>query len=185
MICPWAEGHELELEYHNTEWGVPSYDDRYLFEMLVLEGAQAGLSWLTILKKREGYRAALKNFDLDYCAQIDDEQAAEIFANYDIIKNRLKMQAIRKNAIAVKEIQKEFGSFSNYVWHFTDGKPIINHWDSMSQMPATSELSERVSKDLKKRGCNFVGPTIIYSYLQACGVIDDHIIECPYHTENR
>ncbi|GGE30089.1 DNA-3-methyladenine glycosylase I [Pullulanibacillus camelliae] len=183
--CSWAQSDPIMMTYHDQEWGVPSHDDTYLFEMLNLEGAQAGLSWITILKKREGYRKAFRHFDIDQCAALSDAELDEILSTGEIIRNRLKVKAVRSNAISVQKIQEDFGSFSNYMWQFTDFKPIINHWTSVTQMPAQDALSEKISKDLKKRGFKFVGPVIIYSYLQAIGMIDDHVITCPSHTENK
>lgn len=184
-ICSWATSSELMRDYHNKEWCIPNFDDRYLFEMLVLEGAQAGLSWAIILKKREAYKQAFKNFDLDYCANLTEEEMESIRDNTEVVKHLLKIQSVRKNALAVKEVQNEFGSFAKYLWAFVDEKPIVSSWTSVSQMPAESELSQKVSKDLKKRGFKFVGPVTIHSYLQAIGIVDDHIITCPYHTKNR
>lgn len=178
-ICPWALGDPLLREYHDTEWGVPCHDDTRLFELLCLEGAQAGLSWLTILKRREGYRKAFQNFSIPACAALTDDELEEIRLHGDVIRNRLKIASVRKNARVVQEIQQEFGSFDAYVWHFTEGKQIRNAWKDQGDMPAQSELSERVSKDLKKRGASFVGPVIIYSFLQAVGVLNDHIASCP------
>ena len=166
--CPWALGDPLLREYHDTEWGVPCHDDTRLFELLCLEGAQAGLSWLTILKRREGYRKAFQNFSIPACAALTDDE-----------RNRLKIASVRKNARVVQEIQQEFGSFDAYVWHFTEGKPIRNAWNEQKDIPAQSELSERISRDLKKRGASFVGPVIMYSFLQAAGVLNDHIASCP------
>ena len=178
-ICPWALGDPLLREYHDTEWGVPCHDDTMLFELLCLEGAQAGLSWLMILKRREGYRKAFRNFSIRACAALTDGELEEIRLYGDVIRNRLKIASVRKNARVVQEIQQEFGSFDTYVWHFTEGKRIRNAWNEQKDIPAQSELSERISKDLKKRGASFVGPVIIYSFLQAAGVLNDHIASCP------
>ena len=178
-ICPWALGDPLLREYHDTEWGVPCHDDTMLFELLCLEGAQAGLSWLTILKRREGYRKAFQNFSIPACAALTDDELEEIRLHGDVIRNRLKIASVRKNARVVQEIQQEFGSFDIYVWHFTEGKPIRNAWNEQKDIPAQSELSERISRDLKKRGASFVGPVIMYSFLQAAGVLNDHIASCP------
>lgn len=183
--CGWAMNDTVEQVYHDKEWGVPSRDEQYLFEMLNLEGAQAGLSWRLILTKRPAYKEAFHQFDPDKCARMKDEELEHIRETAAIVKNKLKIGGVRKNAIAFLKVQAEFGSFANYIWGYSDGKPIINHWTDMSQMPAKNDLSERISKDLKKRGFIFVGPVIIYSYLQAIGMIDDHVITCPYHTKNR
>ncbi len=157
---------------------MPVYDDRKLFEMLILEGAQAGLSWETVLKKREGYRKALKNFDVQKCAKMSDTELEALLQNPEIIRNRLKIFSVRKNALAFIEIQKEFGSFSNYLWKFVDNKPIMNNFTSPSQIPAKTEISDKISKDLKKRGMSFVGSTIIYAYMQAVGLVNDHTADC-------
>lgn len=171
-------GQNLYAEYHDHEWGIPCYDDLHLFEMLVLEGAQAGLNWETILKKREGYRRAYQGFDVMKVAQMTDRELEALCQNPDIIRNRLKVFAARKNAIAFLEIQKEYGSFSEYLWQYVDHQPIKNQWKDLKELPAETELSRRISKDLKKRGMSFVGPTIMYAYLQAVGVVDDHLVGC-------
>lgn len=178
-ICPWALGDPLLRKYHDTEWGVPCHDDTMLFELLCLEGAQAGLSWLTILKRREGYRKAFRNFSIRACAALTDDELEEIRLHGDVIRNRLKIASVRKNARVVQTIQKEFGSFDAYVWHFTEVKQIRNAWNDQGDVPAQSELSEHISRDLKKRGASFVGPVIMYSFLQAAGVLNDHIASCP------
>ena len=180
--CGWAKG-EKDILYHDTEWGVPSHDDRYIFEMLILEGFQAGLSWNTILQKRENFRKAFDNFDYRKMAEYDEMKLNELLKNEGIIRNRLKINSTVTNARAFMKIQEEFGSFAKYIWNFTDNKRIINKWKELSEVPATSELSDKISKDLKKRGFKFVGSTIIYSFLQAIGIIDDHLINCPYKTE--
>ena len=177
--CGWAKG-EKDILYHDTEWGVPSHDDRYIFEMLILEGFQAGLSWNTILQKRENFRKAFDNFDYRKMAEYDEMKLNELLKNEGIIRNRLKINSTVTNARAFMKIQEEFGSFAKYIWNFTDNKRIINNWKELSEVPATSELSDKISKDLKKRGFKFVGSTIIYSFLQAIGIIDDHLISCPY-----
>lgn len=184
-ICSWAQSNSLMREYHDNEWGVPNYDDRYLFEMLNLEGAQAGLSWMTILNKREGYRNAFHQFDINVCAAMTDIELEEIVKNGEVVRHSLKINAVRANAIAAQKVIQEYGDFAHYVWNFVDFKPIINHWNSVGQLPAKNELSEQISKDMKKRGFKFVGPITIYSYLQAVGIIDDHIITCPCHSENK
>ena len=180
--CGWAKG-EKDILYHDTEWGVPSHDDGYIFEMLILEGFQAGLSWNTILQKRENFRKAFDNFDYKKIAEYDETKLNELLKNEGIIRNRLKINSIVTNARAFMKIQEEFGSFAKYIWNFTDNKRIINKWKELSEVPATSELSDKISKDLRKRGFKFVGSTIIYSFLQAIGIIDDHLISCPYKTE--
>jgi DNA-3-methyladenine glycosylase I len=184
-VCNWPGNNQIMQKYHEEEWCVPSYDDTYIFEMINLEGAQAGLSWSIILSKREDYKKAFHNFDISYCSELSDEEIENIRLNYNVIKNSLKLKAVRSNALAVKMIQAEYGSFADYLWKFTNYQPMINQWSTETQMPAQSELSEQISKDLKKRNFKFVGPVIIYSFLQAIGMIDDHIITCPYHTRNR
>lgn len=177
--CAWLNlKNEDYITYHDEEWGVPVYDDQKLFEMLILEGAQAGLSWETVLKKREGYRKAFKGFDIDLLSTIDDEYLEGQLQNPEIIRNRLKVFSVRKNAIAFLAIQKEFGSFSDYLWGFVDGKPMINSPKTLSDVPAKTPLSDAISKDLKKRGMSFVGSTIIYAYLQAAGLVNDHTTDC-------
>ena len=177
--CGWAKG-EKDILYHDTEWGVPSHDDGYIFEMLILEGFQAGLSWNTILQKRENFRKAFDNFDYRKIAEYDETKLNELLKNEGIIRNRLKINSTVTNARAFMKTQEEFGSFAKYIWNFTDEKRIINKWKELSEVPATSELSDKISKDLKKRGFKFVGSTIIYSFLQAIGIIDDHLMSCPY-----
>ena len=177
--CPWAKS-ENDIAYHDTEWGVPSHDDNYLFEMLILEGFQAGLSWSLILNKRENFRNAFDNFDYKKIAKYDEKKLAELAKNKGIVRNKLKIAASVKNAVAFMEVQKEFGSFDKYIWSFTDNKQIINKWEDVSEVPATTELSDKISKDLKKRGFKFVGSTIVYSFLQAIGIIDDHLVSCSY-----
>ncbi|MDF2513407.1 MAG: 3-methyladenine glycosylase [Herbinix sp.] len=183
--CLWPGENQLMQQYHDKEWCVPSQDDSYIFEMLTLEGAQSGLSWNTILTKREEYKKAFHNFDINYCSNLTDEELETIRDSYGIIKNLPKIKSVRNNAIAVTKLQMEFKSFSNYLWSFVDHTPVVNQWNFEGQVPAQSELSERISKDLKKRGFKFVGPVIIYSFMQAVGMVDDHIKTCPYHSENR
>ncbi|MDT8719234.1 DNA-3-methyladenine glycosylase I [Clostridium sp. 19966] len=183
--CLWPGKNQIMKRYHDKEWCVPSHDDLYIFEMLILEGAQAGLSWSTILAKREEYKKAFHNFDIDYCSKLTDEDLDNIREKYNVIKNLSKIKAVRSNAIAVIELQKEFGSLSNFLWKYVEDRPIINSFETEGQMPAQTELSEKISKDLKKRGFKFVGPVIIYSFMQAIGLVDDHIITCPYHSLNR
>ena len=176
--CSWCENDELYTKYHDEEWGVPVFDDRKQFEFLVLESAQAGLSWLTILRKRESYRKAYDNFNPITVAKFDDRKIEELMKYEGIIRNERKIRASVNNAQRFIEVQKEFGSFSEYIWKFVDYKPIVNSWKSESEIPAKTELSEAISKDLKKRGFEFIGPVIIYSHLQATGLINDHIIDC-------
>lgn len=176
--CNWATHSDLEKEYHDTEWGVPNYDDRHLFEMLILEGAQAGLSWLTVLKKRESYREAFDGFDPEKIAQYDDKKRAELLDNPGIVRNRLKVDAAIQNAKACLEITKNHGSFSKYIWGFVDGDPIVNHFESMNDVPAETEISKTMSRQLKKDGFKFVGPTICYAFMQAVGMVNDHQVSC-------
>lgn len=173
-----APGKEFYAEYHDKEWGIPVYDDRHLFEMLILEGAQAGLSWETILKRRDGYRKAFYQFDPAKVAKMSDKELSRLLENTDIIRNRLKIFAARQNALVFLQIQKEFGSFSNYVWKFVDGKPIVTRRKSLKDIPASTPISDALSKDLKKRGMTFVGSTIIYAFMQAVGLVDDHLEDC-------
>jgi 3-methyladenine DNA glycosylase len=172
-------------QYHDNEWCVPSHDDTYLFELLNLEGAQAGLSWNTVLSKRQDYQNAFHHFDIAYCAGLTDADLDGIKERYNVIKNGLKLKAVRSNALAVIKIQQEFGSFSNFLWNYVGGKPVVNSWATEDQIPARTPLSEQISRDLKKRGFLFAGPVIIYSFLQAIGMVDDHMRSCPYHTLNR
>ena len=176
--CDWANSNELETKYHDEEWGVPVHDDRKLFEMLILEGAQAGLSWDTILKKKEAYRLAFKNFDPQAVANMTDEELQEQLQNPGIVRNRLKVYSTRKNAIAFLQIQQEFGSFDAYVWQFVDGKPLVGNFTTMQEVPITTPISDALSKDLKKRGMSFVGSTIMYAYMQAVGMVNDHLVSC-------
>lgn len=176
--CSWCENDELYIKYHDEEWGVPVFDDRKQFEFLVLESAQAGLSWLTILRKRESYRKAYDNFNPITVAKFDDRRIEELMEYEGIIRNEKKIRASVNNAKRFIEVQKEFGSFSKYIWKFVYYKPIVNSWKNESEIPAKTELSEIISKDLKKRGFDFIGPVIIYSHLQATGLVNDHIIDC-------
>lgn len=178
-------GQEFYAEYHDTEWGVPVYDDHTLFEMLILEGAQAGLSWETVLKKREGYRRAFHGFEVSRVAAMPDEELEKLRADESIIRNRLKIYAARKNACAFVQIQKEFGAFSSYLWSYVERKPIINDWQSFEEVPVRTETSDALSKDLKKRGMSFVGSTIIYAFMQAVGLVDDHVKGCWLYSKNR
>jgi len=176
--CRWCGTDPVYVEYHDQEWGVPVYDDQKLFEFLILEGAQAGLSWLTILKRREGYRKAFANWDTTKVARFDKRKIQSLLKNEGIIRNRLKIESAIRNAKAFIEIQQEFGSFSKYQWQFVGGKPLRNKWKSMKSLPAKTELSDAFSKDLKKRGFNFVGSTIIYAHMQAVGMVNDHTVDC-------
>ncbi len=176
--CPWCGNDELYVKYHDEEWGVPVHDDRKHFEFLVLESAQAGLNWLTILRKRENYRIAYDDFDVNKVSQYDGDKIEELMQNAGIIRNRRKIEASINNAKKFLEIQKEFGSFDTYIWNFVDNRSVKNYWNEITEVPATSELSDKVSKDLKNRGFKFLGSTIIYAHLQATGIINDHLISC-------
>ncbi len=180
--CPWP-GHSkpLYIEYHDTEWGVPVHDDQKHFEFLILEGAQAGLSWYTILSRRAGYRKAFKNFNPRRVAKMTDKELEGLLDFEGIIRNRLKVFAARKNARAFLEIQKEFGTFDKYIWSFVGGRPIVNRWKTVKQLPVTTPQSDALSKDLKKRGMSFVGSTIIYAHMQATGLVNDHLVTCFRH----
>jgi DNA-3-methyladenine glycosylase I len=181
--CKWCGDDELYVKYHDEEWGVPLYDDETLFEFLILEGAQAGLAWITVLRKREGYRALFDGFDASKVARYTDRKLDKLLLDPRIIRNRLKVYSARQNARAFLAVQEEWGSFADYIWHFTDGKPLQNRWKSMAEMPASTPLSDAISKDLKKRGFNFVGSTIIYAHMQATGMINDHTTDCFRHKE--
>jgi DNA-3-methyladenine glycosylase I len=176
--CAWVNSDPLYVAYHDDEWGVPVYDDRKLFEMLTLEGAQAGLSWITILRKRMNYREAFDGFDARKIAQYDDAKVAELLADSGIIRNKLKIRATIANANAFLAIQQEYGSFAKYVWGFVGGKPKQNHWRSLREIPTSTEESLKMSKDLRQRGFKFVGPTICYAFMQACGLVNDHTVDC-------
>lgn len=176
--CSWCEKDDLYRDYHDNEWGKPVYDDDKLFEFLVLETFQAGLSWYTILKKRENFKAAFDNFDYKKIANYSEEKVQELLLNAGIIRNKLKVRGTILNAIAFMEVQKEFGSFSNYIWNFTGGKPIENNRQSLKEVPATTPLSDEISKDLKKRGFKFVGSTVVYANMQATGMVNDHVADC-------
>ncbi|GAB2517360.1 DNA-3-methyladenine glycosylase I [Nocardiopsis aegyptia] len=179
-LCSWAQGSsELMRAYHDTEWGRPSHDDRHLFEMLVLEGAQAGLSWSTVLNKRENYRAAMDGFDVHRIAQYGQADTDRLLADPGIIRNRLKVASAVRNAQAFLRVQKEFGTFADYLWAWVDHTPVVHHFTDAAEVPASTPLSDRIGKDLKKRGFNFVGTTIVYSYLQANGLVEDHLVGCP------
>jgi DNA-3-methyladenine glycosylase I len=175
--CNWAK-NELAIHYHDTEWGVPLHDDRRLFEFLILEGAQAGLSWDTVLAKRENYRAAFDNFDAEKIARYGDMKVAELLQNEGIIRNRLKVASAIRNAQCYLNTVEEFGSFDGYIWKFVDGKPIVNKCKGLGDVPASTPISDAMSKDLKKRGFNFVGSTIMYAFMQATGMVNDHLVDC-------
>jgi len=176
--CDWANGGELEQSYHDHEWGVAIHDDRTLFEFLVLEGAQAGLSWSTILRKREGYRRAFDHFDARKISQYSENTVSRLLTNPEIIRNRLKINAAITNAGAFLQVQKEFGSFDRYIWQFVNGKPIRNSWRKMTDIPSSTPESAAMSKDLQKRGFKFIGPTICYAFMQAVGMVNDHVVGC-------
>lgn len=181
--CGWCGDDELYMRYHDEEWGVPLRDDRALFEFLVLEGAQAGLAWITVLRKRDGYRQAFDNFDPAKVARYTDRKLQRLLENPRIIRNRLKVFSARRNARAFLAVQEEWGSFANYMWHFVDGEPIQNRWRTLAEVPPTSPLSDRISKDLKQRGFGFVGTTIVYAHMQATGMVNDHLVDCFRHAE--
>ena len=183
--CAWAGDDPLYIAYHDHEWGRPLHDDNKLFEMLILEGMQAGLSWITILRKREAFRAAFDGFDPRIVAGYDPDKASALMDNPAIIRNRRKIDAAINNARLFLEIQQEFGSFDSFLWRYVDGAPIIGHVTGVENLPVTTPLSDRLSRDLKKRGFKFVGSTIVYSYMQAVGMVDDHTVLCPCHTHNR
>jgi DNA-3-methyladenine glycosylase I len=181
--CDWANRSELEQSYHDREWGVETHDDRTLFEFLVLEGAQAGLSWSTILRKREGYRKAFDHFDTRKISKYSESTVSRLLDNPGIIRNRLKINAAIANAGAFLQVQKEFGSFDRYIWQFVHGKPIRNSWRTMAEIPSRTPESDAMSKDLKKRGFKFIGPTICYAFMQAVGMVNDHVVDCFRHKE--
>jgi DNA-3-methyladenine glycosylase I len=176
--CAWVGDDPLYIAYHDTEWGAPVHDDRTLFEFLILEGAQAGLSWSTILKKRDNYRAAFDNFDPATVAAYNADKLAALLADPGIVRNRLKVHSAVQNAQAFLRVQAEFGSFDAYMWGFVNGRPLQNAWRSLAEIPAATELSRAISKDLRKRGFNFVGPTIVYAFMQAVGLVNDHTVDC-------
>ena len=181
--CKWPKNDALYIEYHDKEWGVPVYEDVKIFEFLLLETFQAGLSWITILRRRENFRAAFDNFDYQKIANYSDEKLVELKLDTGIIRNTLKIKAAKTNAIAFMKVQKEFGTFSKYLWDFVDGKPIQNNFSSMSEMPANTPLSDKISEDLKSRGFKFVGSTIVYAHMQAMGMVNDHTVDCFRHKE--
>jgi DNA-3-methyladenine glycosylase I len=181
--CAWVGGSDDMRSYHDLEWGVPIHDDRSHFEFLVLEGAQAGLSWETILRKREGYRAAFAGFDPEAVARFGDHEHQVLMRNPAIVRNRLKIRSAFENARALLQVQREFGSFDAYIWGFTDGRTIRNAWKSLSEIPTETDESRAMSKDLKRRGFRFVGPTICYAYMQAAGLVNDHTVDCFRYAE--
>lgn len=176
--CAWPIGNDLMINYHDCEWGEPLHNDTKIFEFMVLDAFQAGLSWLTIIKKRENFRKAFDNYDVKKIANYTDEDFNRLMNDAGIIRNRLKITATIENAKQYQKVQQEFGSFDSYIWHFTDGKTIVNKWKSLNELPAKTELSDRISKDLLKRGFKFVGSTIIYAFMQAMGIVNDHTIDC-------
>ena len=176
--CAWCTGDEIYQKYHDLEWGRPLHDDNRLFEMLILEGMQAGLSWLTILKKREAFRKAFDNFDIEKIIEYDDCKIEALMQNKDIIRNRLKIQSVKQNAICFKKVQSMHGSFDSFIWNYVGNNPIINSWDKISSIPASTNLSDKISKDMKKLGFKFIGSTIIYAYMQSIGMVNDHTTDC-------
>ncbi len=176
--CAWCGEDPLYIAYHDEEWGVPVYDDAHHFEHLVLEGMQAGLSWLTVLKKRDNFRSAFAGFDVQRVARFRPAEVEKLLTDPGIIRNRMKIESSVNNARRFIEVQSEFGTFTEYIWGFVDGKPVVNRWKSMGEIPAKTELAEKLSKDLKQRGFKFVGPTIIYAHLQATGLVNDHLTSC-------
>ncbi len=179
--CPWCGQDPLYRQYHDTEWGVPVHADRTLFEFLILEGAQAGLSWLTVLRKRPHYRCLFADFDAEQVARFDAARVETLLQDPGIVRNRLKVQAAVSNAQAFLAVQEVFGSFDRYIWDFVDGRPIVNHFERLDQVPAVTPLAETLSRDLKRRGFRFVGPTIVYAHMQATGMVNDHLVDCPRH----
>ena len=180
-VCDWCGNDPDYRRYHDEEWGVPCRDDRKLFEFLILESAQAGLNWLTILRKREGYRRLFANFDPKHVARFDDEDIARLMADPAIIRNRMKIEAAINNARCVLDVQQEYGSLADYLWAFVDHKPVQNRWSTLDEVPASTPLSDHISKAMKKRGFRFFGSTICYAYLQAMGLVNDHLVRCPAH----
>lgn len=183
--CAWVNNDPLYIHYHDHEWGVPIYDDQLLFEYLNLEGAQAGLSWYTILKKRENYREAFDNFDPAAIVTYDEEKVKELLANKGIVRNKLKIHAVIINAKMYFNIVEEFGSFSAYIWSFVNGQPIQNHFMHSGEVPASTEISDKLSKDLKRRGFKFIGTTICYAFMQAVGMVNDHVMTCDCYQKQR
>lgn len=183
--CEWCGNDPLYMEYHDNQWGVPVHDDTLLFEMLTLEGAQAGLSWLTILKKRQNYRKALDNFNIETVARYSEEDIRRLLADAGIVRNRLKLESVIKNARAVLKIQEQYGTLDAFLWRYVDGEPKQNSWQSLREIPTRTEISERMSQELKQHGCNFVGPTICYALMQAVGMVNDHVSDCFRYQEIR
>ena len=181
--CPWCGDDPLYIAYHDQEWGRPQHDDHKLFEMLILEGAQAGLSWITILRKREGYRRAFHAFDPQRVAQMTEEDVERLMQDSSIVRNRLKIRSAIRNAAVFLQLQQEHGSFDHWLWSHTQGQSVLNHWSSLQDCPASTPLSDQISKALKKAGMNFVGSTVIYAYLQATGVVNDHLQGCHCHPD--
>ncbi len=182
--CDWCENtFDQYVEYHDKEWGVPVHDDKTQFEFLILEGAQAGLSWSTILKKREGYRKAFANFDVEQVARFDENKIKQLLNNPAIVRNKLKVRSAVTNARNFIKIQEEFGSFDAYIWSFVEGKPVANNWEKMEEVPAKTETSDKLAKDLKQRGFKFVGSTIMYAHMQAVGMVNDHLVSCFRHKD--
>jgi DNA-3-methyladenine glycosylase I len=181
--CTWCGDNPLYVEYHDREWGVPLHDERRIFEFLVLEGAQAGLSWLTILKRRAGYRRAFAGFDPTRVARFDEQKIEALLQDPGIIRNRLKVRSAVSNARAFLKVQEEFGSFDRFIWDFVDGRPLVNQFRSDAELPAQTPLAQRISKEMKARGFSFVGPTIIYAHMQATGMVNDHLVGCFRHAE--
>jgi len=179
--CGWCRGSQLEIDYHDQEWGTPLHDDQKLFEFLILEGAQAGLSWVTVLKKRENYRLAMDDFDVAKISRYDDKKVQELLGNAGIIRNRLKIASTISNARVFLDIQDKYGSFDAWIWQFVDGEPLINNWQNSSNVPATTALSKEMSRVLKKQGFRFVGETICYAFMQATGMVNDHTVGCFRH----
>lgn len=176
--CEWCGDDPLYTAYHDDEWGIPIHDDRHLFELLILEGAQAGLSWITILRKRERYRKVFANFDAAKVARFDKRKIERLLTDPGIVRNRLKVEGTVRNAKAFLRVQKEFGTFDAYIWSFVDGRPIVNRWRTLKDIPAETDVSEAVSKGLRRRGFTFVGPTICYAFMQAAGLVNDHVVGC-------
>lgn len=181
--CPWCEGDDTYIRYHDEVWGVPVFSDKRLFEFLVLETAQAGLSWITILKRQDGYRQAFANYQIEQVARYSTARIQKLLQNTGIIRNRRKIEATVNNAQRFIEVQKEWGSFSDYYWHFTDGAPIQNTWGDITEIPAQTPLSGQISKDLRKRGFQFIGPTVMYAFMQATGMVNDHLTSCFRYNE--
>lgn len=181
--CPWCGNDPLYMAYHDNEWGVPEHDDRRLFEFLILEGVQAGLSWITVLRKRENYRRAMDGFDAQKIARYDEHKMAALLTDAGLVRNRLKMRAAVDNAQVYLALRDEGKTLDGLLWQYVEGQPVINHYRSIAEVPATTPVAERISKDLKKRGFRFVGPTIMYAFMQAAGLVNDHLVSCPRHRQ--